>query len=263
MRLLAPAKINLGLSIKKKLDNGYHLVNLVNCQVGLFDEIELTRGDGSELIYDDRNLIQQALKLMGKKFIVKLVKNIPIGSGLGGGSSDAAQVLKHFNRLDLAPKIGLDVAYAGLGGVKLEQQGISSKFTSLTDLPGCYFIVCVPNQQVKTNWAYGQIDKIKFKPAPLKLLVKAIANKDLAAIAENLSNDFSVLAKKVCPEINQIQKSLFDAGALGVSISGKGPAVFGIFANELAAVKAKKQLQKYYRQTYLVKPLKENDVYEK
>lgn len=263
MKLQAPAKINLGLSLGKKLANGYHRASLVNCQVDLFDEIRLQINGKVKIPYGQKNTVVKALKLLGKDFKVQINKIIPAGSGLGGGSSDAAQVLKQFNRLDLAPKIGLDVAYAGLGGVKLEKQGNvkGSKFTVLPALPDCYLVICVPRKQLKTKWAYQQIDKMKFKPAPLRLLVQSIENRNLSAIAKNLVNNFSVLAKKICPEIDQIQQSLLDTGALGVSISGKGPAVFGIFKLKNLAVKARLSLRKKYSQTYLVKPLKENHVY--
>ena len=263
MKLLAPAKINLGLAIEKKLADGYHQASLVNCQVSLFDEIRLKKEGKAKIPYGEKNTVIKALKLLGKDFTVQINKNIPVGSGLGGGSSDAAQALKLFKRLDLAPKVGMDVAYAVLGGVKLEKQGniAGSRFTALPALPHCYLVICVPKKQLKTKWAYQQIDKMKLKPAALGLLVKAIKNRDLPAIAKNLVNDFSILAKKFCPEINQIQQCLLDAGALGVSISGKGPAVFGIFSDKGQAAKAKKQLHQHFRQTYLVQPLKEDHVY--
>lgn len=263
MKLQAPAKINLGLSIESQLADGYHRVNLINCQVSLFDEIRLKTRGKANIPYGKKNTVAQALKLLGKEFIIEINKHIPSGSGLGGGSSDAAQVLKAFGRLDLASQVGQDVVYAGRGGVKLEKQGNikGSSFTPLPDLPDCYFVICVPKKQIKTSWAYRQIDSMKFKPASLRLLVKAIKNRNLAVIARDLVSDFSVLAKKICPEVNQIQQDLLASGALGVSISGKGPATFGIFANKIQAAKAKKQLQKHYRQTYLVQPLKENHVY--
>ena len=264
MKLLAPAKINLGLSIEKKLADGYHQVSLVNCQVSLFDEIRLKTNSQAKIPFGQKNTVVKALKLLGKDFNVQINKNIPVGSGLGGGSSDAAQVLKQFKRLDLAPKVGMDVAYAGLGGVKLEKQGRvkGSRFTVSPHLPDCYTVICVPKKQLKTKWAYLQIDKMKLKPTSLELLVKAIKNRDLPAIAQNLTNDFSGLAKKICPEINQIQQCLLDTGALGVSISGKGPAVFGIFKTKKLAADVAHNLQRQYPQTYLVKPLKENYVYQ-
>lgn len=255
MKLLAPAKINLGLSIEKKLADGYHRVSLVNCQVDLFDEINLNRTGKTKISHGNNNTVIKTLKLLGKKFTVQIKKNIPIGSGLGGGSSDAAQVLKQFNRLDLASKIGLDVAYAGLGGVKLEEQGNRSKFIELPDLSKCFLVVCVPEKQIMTSWAYEQIDKIKLKPAPLGFLIKAIKARDLIKIGEALVNDFSELAKRVCPEIKTIQTILLTSGALGVSISGKGPATFGLFSDKITAKKAQELLVKKYYQTYLCSPV--------
>lgn len=255
MKLLAPAKINLGLSIEKKLADGYHQVSLVNCQVDLLDEIWLNHTGKTKIPYSESNTVIKALKLLDKNYAVQINKNIPAGAGLGGGSSDAAQVLKQFNRLDLASKIGLDVAYAGLGGVKLEEQGNRSKFIELPDLPKCFFVVCVPEKQIMTSWAYEQIDKIKLKPALLGFLVKAIKDRDLVKIGEALVNDFSELAKRVCPEIKTIQTILLTSGALGVSISGKGPATFGIFSDKITAKKAQGLLVKKYYQTYLCSPV--------
>lgn len=253
MKLNAPAKINLGLAIKAKLNNGYHRVKLVNCQVNLFDEIWLNQTSKTKVPYGNKNTVVKALRIMGKKINFQIKKNIPAGSGLGGGSSDAAQTLKVFGRQDLAPQIGLDVAYAGLGGVKLEKQGDAAKFTDLPDLPKCYLVICVPPKKIATKWAYQHISE---KPASsLEPLIQAIKAKNLTRIGKNLVNDFNTLAKKVCPEIKEIQEILLENGALGVSISGKGPATFGIFSDKIAARKAKGFLVKKYHQTYLCSPV--------
>jgi len=261
MRLLAPAKINLGLSIKRKLSNGYHLVEMINTQVSLCDELEIEVGATNAIKLDKNNTMFKTLELIDNKYnITKWKHNIPEACGLGGASSDVAAILKHFDKEDLVGQIGKDVAYAYKGGIKHEKQGYStgSTFKNLPALPNCWIVIVVPKVKISTKVAYRLIDKYKFPASNLSLLINAVKNSDLEEIGKNLVNDFYSLTVKLCPEIEEIKKIMNISGALGVSISGKGPAVFGIFKTKETANHTLKPLVKDgFEQVFLVKSIKE------
>jgi 4-diphosphocytidyl-2-C-methyl-D-erythritol kinase len=277
----SPAKLNLGLSIIKKLER-YHQVKCVYTQISLFDYlsirplksniIKIKIKNCPTLASDKNNLIYQAVDLLKQKFNIKtgvsinLIKNIPIGSGLGGGSSNAAVVLKALNKIwhlnlslskliNLAKPLGMDLPYSLIGGVKSEIQGDSSgDFISLPSLPKCYIILCFPDIFISTTTAFNQIDYKTINKNNLDKLINAINSKDLKAIGQNLHNDFDIWTSKKYPVINQIKSVMINNKALGISITGKGPTVFGIFDNLKLAQKAKSDLLSTYKNTFLVKP---------
>lgn len=279
---IAPAKINLGCSILGKLPNGYHELKTIYTQVSLFDtlKIEAIKDNKIEIDCQDKNipnnnknlaykaadLIKKQVKIKsGVKIVIK--KIIPVGAGLGGGSSDAAAVLKGLNKLwhlnlsliqliKLAKVIGADVAYHLVGGLQLEIQGgkKAGQFIYLAKLPTCYIILCFPNLYINSKAAYQEIDYYKINKNNLELIIKSIKEKNLKKIADSLHNDFELWTFKRYPLINKIKKQLVKCGALGSLMSGKGSTVFGIFDNINIAKKALSILKKDYPKTFLVKP---------
>lgn len=278
----SPAKLNLGLSIIKKLEK-YHQVKCIYTQISLFDYLSI-RPLKSDIIKikvnncptlpsDKNNLIYQAADLLKQKFNIKtgvsinLTKNIPIGSGLGGGSSNAAVVLKALNKIwhlnlslpeliILAKPLGMDLPYSLAGGVKSETQGDDSgHFISLPSLPKCYIVLCFPDIFISTTDAFNQIDYKKINKNNLDNLINTINSQDLKAISQNLHNDFDIWTSKKYPIINQIKSVMINNQSLGVSITGKGPTVFGIFDNLKLAQKTKSDLFSTYKNTFLVKSL--------
>lgn len=283
MTLPAPAKINLGLSILGRLPNGYHEVKTIYTQVSLFDTLEIEgaienkieiHSEKSDIPTDEKNLVYQAAELIKNVGKVKkgvkifLKKRIPVGSGLGGGSADAAATLAGLNQLwelnlsldqliKTAKLIGADVAYHLIGGVQLEIQGgeRAGRFTSLGNLPTCSILVCFPDMEITSSQAYSQIEYDKIGKNNLSLLIKAIKNEDLNEIAKNLYNDFEDWTLKKYPVIRKIKVDMIKYGVLGSLMSGKGSAVFGIFDSPKKAKVATDLLKKDFPKTHLVKPL--------
>lgn len=254
LKLKAPAKINLGLSIVKKLPNNYHEVKTIYTQISLFDLIELEIIKENIIDFPDKkNLVYQAAELVKKDrgVRIKLIKNIPAGSGLGGGSSDAAAILKGLNKLwglnlsekkliNLAKKLGSDVAYQIIGGTKLEIQGgeKAGEFKDLGKIIRGWIVVCWPEKMISSKEAYAKIEYDKIGKSEVLW-----------------HNDFEIWSLKQYPEIKKIKELMIKFGAEHSLMSGKGSAVWGNFAKESLAEKTYNILKKKYQQIYLVKSL--------
>lgn len=255
LKLKAPAKINLGLSILGKFKNNWHEVKTIYTQIDLFDLIELENikeniidfSDKSNLVYMAAELIKKESKVK-KGVRIKLQKNIPIGSGLGGGSSDAAQVLMGLNKLwglnlskkkliNLAKKLGSDVAYFLVGGTKLEIQGgrKAGEFKEMGRLIKGWLVVCWPEIFINSKKAYGKVEDDK--------------------IGENevlWHNDFEIWTLKQFTEIKKIKELMLENGAERSLMSGKGSAVWGVYNQRERAEKTFKELKKIYQNTWLI-----------
>ena len=275
--LEAPAKINLGLSIFKKLSSGYHEVKFILQQVSLFDRVYLKeiRQDEIKVFCNEENVplnqintVYQAAMLM-KKFLkiktglaIRIEKNIPVAAGLGGGSADAAQTLIGLNRIwnlglntkDLIKfglKIGMDVAYQLVGGSQLATH-FGEKLKNLPSLPKMYLVLSNPNINVSTQWAYANVDYSQVGKEQLEKLIEAIKIGDVKKIAQNLHNDFEFWVPHFYPAILKIKRKMLEAGALGAIMSGSGPTVFCVCENQISAIKIARDLKKDYPKTYLV-----------
>ncbi|MCJ7804535.1 4-(cytidine 5'-diphospho)-2-C-methyl-D-erythritol kinase [Patescibacteria group bacterium] len=278
--LKAPAKINLGLSILRKLSSGYHEVKFIFQQVSLFDRIHLEEIKKDEIrVYcnnshvplDRVNTVYQAAllikKTMGIKtgIKIKIDKKIPVGGGLAGGSSDAAQTLIGLNRLwnlglnmndlfKLGLKIGMDVAYQLVGGSKLATH-LGEKLKNLPTLPKMYLVLSNPNINISTQWAYANVDYSQVGKEQLEELISAIKTGEVEKIAQNLHNDFEFWVPNFYPAILKIKRKMLESGALGAAMSGSGPTVFCICENQTSAVKIAHLLKKEYPKTYMVENL--------
>ncbi len=278
--LKAPAKINLGLSILKRLSPGYHEVKFIFQQVSLFDRIHLKeiKKDEIKIICNDKsiplnkiNTVYQAALLIKRKMKIKkgiqikIDKQIPTSAGLGGGSSNAAQTLIGLNRiwnlglntndlLKLGVKIGMDVCYQLVGGTKMATH-FGEKLKSLPELPKTYLVLSNPNQEVSTKWAYQNIDYSQIGKEQLKELIKGIQEKDIKKIAQELHNDFEFWIPNFYPAVLKIKEKLMENGALGAMMSGSGPTVFGIFETKFRAKKAYQTLKKDFPKTYLAETI--------
>lgn len=278
--LKAPAKINLGLSIIRKFSSGYHEVKFIFQQVSLFDRIYLQEiekdeirvcSNNKEIPLDRINTVYQAAEII-KKFIgikkgiiINIDKQIPVGAGLGGGSSDAAQTLIGLNKIwnvglntkDLIKfgvKIGMDVAYQLVGGTKLATH-LGEKLYQLPALPRIYFVLSNPGVNVSSKWAYQNVDYSQIGKQQLKELILEIKQGDVKKIAQNLHNDFEFWVPNFYPAILKIKQKMLDSGALGAIMSGSGPTVFGICENRDSALKISQSLKKDFPKTYLVENL--------
>ena len=278
--LSAPAKINLGLSILRKLSSGYHEVKFIFQQVSLFDRIHLEEikqdkikvyCNESHVPLNQVNTVYQAAllvkKMMGIKtgIEIKIDKKIPVAAGLGGGSSDAAQTLIGLNKiwnlglntadlLKFGLKIGMDVTYQLVGGSKLATH-LGEKLKNLPTLPKMYLVLSNPNINISTQWAYANVDYSQVGKEQLEELISAIKTGEVKKIAQNLHNDFEFWVPNFYPAILKIKRKMLESGALGAVMSGSGPTVFCICENQTSAVKIAHILKKEYPKTYMVENL--------
>lgn len=264
----AYAKINLGLDVIGRLENGYHEVKMVMQTVGIYDELSFERAeagivittDSGELPTDENNLIYKAAKLMMETYgitegvRIHLQKNIPIAAGMAGGSTDAAATMKGISKLfelnrplkelrDLGVKIGADVPYCIMGGTALAE-GIGERLTPLPAAPDCYLLVAKPDINVSTKYVYEHLDAEGVAEHPdIDGMVKAIEDGNLQGIIERMGNVLETVTVKAHPIIDTIKTRMKELGASEAMMSGSGPTVFGIFLEEAKARAAYEQLK--------------------
>jgi 4-diphosphocytidyl-2-C-methyl-D-erythritol kinase len=270
----SPAKINLGLNVVRKRVDGFHDLETIFVPLMLSDIIRFKKADkfrfesNSELLNQEKeNLILRAIKLIEEKtrinisLHIDLEKNIPIGGGLGGGSSNAATTLKTINKMfklglnynelaKLALKLGSDVPYF-LNPVSAYAESRGEVLT-LLNLEISYPILLVnPAIKIDTKWAFGNI-----KPATPERNLKEIFKDgltDFDTIKNYVRNDFEDVVFEEYPEIKQIKSDLYKQGAQFALMSGTGSTVYGIFSNLQKATWAKEYFSKKYF-TYLNNP---------
>lgn len=275
---MANAKVNLTLCVGKKRPDGYHQVETVMTGVALGDTVTLERHPGirDELIClppvterVEDNLCMKALRVFFAEFgareeyvTITLTKQIPTQAGLGGGSSDAAAVLRGLRRLyapqlsdtrleELAAQLGSDVPYFIRGGTVLAT-GRGEQLTTLPPMPPCWFVVVKPEEGYATGAMYSAIDRAgAAKWMDSQAVCQALAAGNLAGVAAGLDNDF----QRVLPEgsaVPEIVETLRQAGALNAQMTGSGSAVFGLFRDREAAEAAAAALQADYPRTFCV-----------
>ncbi len=265
MIIKANAKINLSLDIVGTREDGYHELSTVMQSVSLCDEIELSKNKTGEIKLscnrrdvpvDNRNTAYKAAKFMLEYAGIKdmgvnifIRKLIPSQAGMGGGSADAAAVLKGMVTLfdidippqklfDIAAQIGADVPFCLKGGTCL-CEGIGEVMTELTPMPDCAVLICKPPVGVSTAVAYQESDKYPQEYGFYSEgMVNAIENRDIDAICDSVGNRFDEVLH--IPEVQIIKSIMLENGAKTASMTGSGSAVFGIYtdADSLFAAKA-------------------------
>ena len=281
MELLANAKINLTLDILRRREDGYHDLQMVMQSVTLADKLTVTPAQGTEgvaasdlhfLPTGGKNLAQMAAAAfraatgLGGEVDVAIQKHVPVCAGLAGGSADAAAVLIAMNRLTgagLSPEqlaaigeaVGSDVPFCVLGGTVLAQ-GRGERLTPLPPLPPCFIVICKPPFSISTPQLFSRVNVRKIVRRPdTPGVVAALGAGDLAGVARRMYNVFEdVLDPRRLSELNEIKGVLIDCGALGASMSGSGPSVFGLFEDEVRAQDACRRLRGTYRDVFLCTP---------
>lgn len=255
MRLRAMAKINLGLDVIRKRDDGYHEVRMIMQTIKMYDVLDIrkkkTQGISlsTNLPYvpsDERNLVYKAAKLLMDEFDIKegismrLFKFVPVAAGMAGGSSDAAAAFVGVNRLfrlglsqeelmERAVQIGADVPYCIMRGTALAE-GIGEKLTPLPAMPEGYVLIGKPGINVSTKTAYENLNLAAIEQHPdIDGMIRDIRNKDLYSMTEKMVNVFEPGLMKKYPVIQEIRDFMEEKGALKAMMSGSGPTVFGIF----------------------------------
>lgn len=276
------AKINLTLDVLDKRPDGFHDLKSVMQTVSIRDDIELNLDTGNpwELICDqpdiptdNRNLAWKAAEIYFSALnkdpnglTIKITKRIPQQAGLGGGSADAAAVLRALNKhydnplsilalAELGAQVGSDVPFCTLCGTAMVE-GRGERLRKLPDMPDCFFVVCKPDFSSSTPELYKKIDEIVIGKRPdHQAMESALIASDLGKIAENIYNVFDPLVTKEHLELNYI-KSIFNSyGSVAHQMTGSGSAVFGIVDNfEYAAVICS-MLKDNYPQVYIAKPV--------
>ncbi len=256
--LKALAKINLGLDVLDRREDGYHDVKMVMQSIHLYDRVEMKKTKSpkihveTNLYYlpvDENNLVYKAAQLIKDEFNIKggvritLQKFIPVAAGLAGGSSDAAAVMVGMNRLfnlginqeklmELGGRIGADVPFCIMRGTALAE-GIGDKLTALPPMPKCPVLIARPAVSVSTGQVYEKLQLTPGTEHPdIDAIVEQIRKKDLKGIAGNMGNILETVTVPEYPVIRDIKKLMMENGALGAMMSGSGPTVFGLYQNE-------------------------------
>lgn len=281
MYLRAFGKINLGLDVVRKREDGYHEVRMIMQTVGVFDRLELKRTDvpgirlRTNLFYlpnNENNLVYRAADMLMKEFDIKgglavdLKKYIPVAAGMAGGSSDAACMLYGVNRMfglglsmeqlmERGVKLGADVPYCLLRGTALSE-GIGEVLTPLPPMPQCHVLIAKPGISVSTKFVYENLRANELASHPdIDGIVGAIKRQDLRGVASRLENVLETVTASEYPVIEEIKKYMKSCGALNALMSGSGPTVFGLFDDAQAARRAFRGLKNraLAKQVYLTK----------
>ncbi len=263
----APAKINIGLDVLRRREDGYHEVRMIMQSIRLFDRLTLTKSSKpgirlttnlSFLPTGEDNLVYRSAQMLMDEYKIhcgldiELSKRIPVAAGMAGGSTDAASCMLAMNDLfdlrlkkkDLMArgvKLGADIPYCILKGTALSE-GIGEKLSPLPKMPSCYILIAKPNIHVSTKYVYTNLvlDEHTIHP-DIDRMISAMAHRDLADLCGHLGNVLETVTIPAHPEIHSIKQCMMENGALGSLMSGSGPTVFGIFDDRDKATYAKEK----------------------
>ena len=276
----AYAKVNLTLDVLDKREDGYHDLRSIMQAIAIRDDIEIDVGTGKPwclkcdkegIPCDERNLAWKAAKVyldaMHKDpdgLEIRITKRIPMEAGLGGGSADAAAVLRALNRhygeplsvgalAELGAQVGSDVPFCVICGTAMVE-GRGEKLRRLPDLPDCFFVVCKPEFSVSTPEMYRKLDESTVGKRPdHRAMESALLAGDLQAIGQNLCNVFDPLVTEEHLELNYIKSLFATYGAVGHQMTGSGSAVYCMVSEfEIAAVMCN-MLRENYPLVYIAK----------
>ena len=262
MKIRSYAKINLGIEVLRKREDGYHEIRTLFQSVGLFDEITIERGQGSairlvgddpEIEWDESNLVFRAARALREAariregVDIRVRKSIPAAKGLGGGSSNAASTLWGLNHLwglsftkkrlmEIGERLGADVPYFLEGGLCLGLRR-GDHIVPLDDLDRMFCLLILPDLSVSTAFIYKQLT-LTSKDKDSKI-IRFLDSHDYGL----LKNELEETVFSEYPQLKTIKRSLLDRGAVLASVSGTGSAVFGLFSGEDTADAASRDLR--------------------
>lgn len=276
------AKLNLTLDVLGKREDGYHDLQSVMQTISVRDDVEIDIGTGKpwallcdkeNIPTDERNLAWKAAKVFFdavKKdpngIEIRITKRIPVEAGLGGGSADAAAVLRALNRhydnplsilalAELGAQVGSDVPFCVVCGTAMVE-GRGERLRKLADMPDCVFVICKPDFSCSTAELYRKLDENAVAKRPdNQLMESALLSGDLGKVAEQVFNVFDPVVTAEHLELNYIKSIMNSYGAIAQQMTGSGSAVFGIMPNfEYAAVVCN-MLKDNYPQVFIAKPV--------
>ncbi len=274
--LKAFAKVNVGLDITGKTDNGYHLLKSVMQTIDLFDEVTVERVEANgiflsvsnkALACDESNIAYKAARLIMEEYRIEkgvkihLEKNIPMAAGMAGGSTDAAAVLvgmnKEFNLgisddelKKMGKKLGADVPFCIQGGCALAE-GIGEILTPIMSRPEMYFLIVKPPIDVSTAHVYKNFVLAEAVHPDIDRIIEGYEKEDSDLICDNLGNVLEQVTTAEHPVICDIKKKIVENGAKASLMSGSGPTVFGIFDNKDKAFMAETTLKEEYSEMFV------------
>ena len=251
----APAKINIGLDVLRRREDGYHEVRMIMQSIRLFDRLTLTKTSKPGinlhtnlrfLPVNEDNLVYRSAKLLMEEFSIEggvdiqLDKRIPVAAGMAGGSTDAASCMLAMNdlyELGLSKKslmkrgvtLGADIPFCILKGTALSE-GIGEKLSTIPKTPDCFILVAKPGIHVSTKFVYTNLvlDEQTVHP-DIDSMINAMKENNLTGLCSYIGNVLETVTIPAHPEIAEIKKCMIENGALGSLMSGSGPTVFGIF----------------------------------
>lgn len=271
LELKAYGKINLGLDVVRRREDGYHEVRMIMQTVRVYDAIELNRTEeegirlSTNLYYlpdNENNLGYRAAKLLMDEFgirdgvEIKMKKFIPVAAGMAGGSSDAAAILFGVNKMfglglskqelmERSVRLGADVPYCIMRGTALSE-GIGEILTPLPPMPQCRVLIAKPAVSVSTKHVYESLNlpSLGAEAHPdIDAMRAAIEKKDLSGVVSQLGNVLETVTIPENPVIQTLKDKMMEMGADGSLMSGSGPTVFGLFTNQTAAQAAYEELR--------------------
>ncbi len=278
LQIKCPAKINLSLDVINRREDGYHNLSMIMQEIKLFDTLTFSIEDGNGITLtsdkesvptDDSNLIIKAANAFYEKTgitaktRIHLCKNIPMGAGLGGGSTDAAGTLTALNTLfdnpvqkddlaKMAKALGADVPFFLYGGCMLAE-GIGEKLTPVPPLKNAYIVLAKPPIHVSTAFVYKNLilDENTVHP-DTSSVIKAMETGNLDLLAKSAGNVLETVTSKNYPEIEEYKSLMKLHGAVYSLMSGSGSSVFGIFRTETSAKSAVEVFKKITKDAYVV-----------
>lgn len=276
----APAKINLSLDVLGKRDDGYHDVEMIMTTIDLADRVELyaIERDCIEVSLesryvpsDERNLAYKAAVAFKKRYglpsgvHINIEKNIPVSAGLGGGSTDAAAVLRGLNRLwslnipieelaNLGATIGSDVPFCVYGNTAIAT-GRGERIEKLASPPSCWVILAKPNIGVSTRTIFQRIKLDGLRHPFTREIIYALTNKNFEHLCTNIGNVLEDVTLALHPEVQHIKDTMRHAGANGVLMSGSGPTVYSLVENLSKAKRIYNGMRGFCQEVYLVRLL--------
>ena len=280
LKLKSPAKINLYLKVLRKRKDGYHQIKTVFERISLCDDIEIKKRTDKKIkiicnhpdVPKDRsNLMYRAADLLRRDYgkivglDIRLKKRIPVASGLGGGSSNAASVLLGLNRLwclglktddllDYARKIGSDVPFFVLESSFAIGTGRGDKLENIPNLRSIWHILVVPRKKLSAKEIYSSLNlRLTKNRDNVNMLIYALRKFDLPQVKKYIRNDLEKAASKIFPKLFQIKEKLKSLGIEGQSLSGSGPAIFGIVKSRKGAETQAKSLKSKSWQVFVVR----------
>jgi len=276
------AKLNLTLDVLGKREDGYHDLKSVMQAITLRDDVEIDVDTGKPWVLkcdkegiptDSTNLAWKAARVyldaIGKEpdgLEIRITKRIPSQAGLGGGSADAAAVLRALNRhygeplsigalAELGAQVGSDVPFCTICGTAMVE-GRGERLRRLPDMPDCVFVICMPDFSVSTPELYRKLDSRTIAKRPNHMAMEsAILSGDLGSVAENVYNVFDPVVTEEHLELNYIKSICNSYGSLGQQMTGSGSAIFAIMPSfEYAAVVCN-MLKDNYPKVFIAKPV--------